>query len=150
MREIIFRGKRTDDGKWIVGSAILYKEPITSRTPGGSFINHYRIKTVSETYDGCMEERYEPEIIPETLGQWTGLMDKNGVKIFEGDIVKTKYGRLCIVVWFSSQVCNGWDLKTICTVENCVHTKCPDSIDLYKKENLEVLGNIHDNPELLR
>jgi uncharacterized phage protein (TIGR01671 family) len=142
MREIIFRGKDIYTNEWVEGSLILYKKPVTARTHEDSFENHYLIRP----FDAACEEY---EVDPKTIGQFTGLTDKNGVKIFEGDVVKTKYGRLCIVVWFSSQVHNGWDLETIRTVENCVHTKYPDSIDLYKKENLEVVGNMHDNPELL-
>ena len=141
MREILFRGKRADNGEWVYGyfvsqgkeSYIFEQEEVNKGIDLGGYLD-------------CCQMR---EVIPETLGHSTGLFDKNGKKIFEGDIVKTKYGRLCIVVWFSSQVHNGWDLMTVTTYENCVHTKYPDAVDLYKKENLEVIGNIHDNPELL-
>lgn len=140
MREILFRGKIKDDGDWEEGGLVVF-------TDYDSGLKEYWIVHPGQTVDFRDDREYE--VVPETVGQYTGLTDKNGEKIFEGDIVKTKYGRLCIVVWFSSQACNGWDLETIRTVENCVHTKYPDAIDLYKKENLEIVGNIHDNPELL-
>lgn len=140
MREILFRAKRKDDGELAEGyfviegiSCYIYSHPkVAKGTDLGGYLD-------------C-NDRYE--IDPNTLGQFTGLVDKNGVKIFEGDIVRTKYGRLCTVVWFSSQEHNGWDLEPIRTVHNCIHTKPPEPCDLYNKNNLEVIGNIHDNPEI--
>lgn len=141
MREILFRGKRVDNGEWVYGdlSQIHYKVYISQ------FV-------IDNTYqDGADNKHLYKHIwvLPETVGQYTGLTDKHGKKIFDGDIVKTKYGRLCIVVWFSSPAHNGWDLHPVNTVENCIRTKCPDAYDLYTEENLEVIGNVIDNPELL-
>lgn len=144
MREILFRGKNVRTGKWVYGSLILVGEYCCILEP----------EDESNAYDypyldpdlGIIDGQATP-VDPKTVGQFTGLFDKNDKKIFEGDIVKTKYGRLCVVKWFSSQVHNGWDLKAVTTVENCVHTKPPTVFDLYKKDNLEVVGNIHDNPE---
>lgn len=129
MREIIFRGKRQDNGEWVYGFPFAVNAC-------------FNIEGI-ETWDG---ERHLVDI--KTVGQCTGIVDKHGVKVYEGDIVKTKYGRLCIVVWFASQVHNGWDLETVRTVENCVHTKPPELVDLYKRGNLEVVGNVYDNPEV--
>ena len=139
MREILFRGKRIDDGEWVEGS-LVHRTKFYGDTDDRYFIIcngefHY------DYYDAV-------EVDPKTVGQFTGVLDKNDKKIFEGDVVKTKYGRLCVVVWFSSQVCNCWDLETIRTLDN-VRITPPTSIDLFKKCNLEVVGNIHDNPELL-
>ena len=132
MREILFRGKRCYNGEWVEGGLLRDTEQ-------------------NEAYIAeCFEDKaaYVRQVIPETVGQFV-LPDKNGKEIFEGDIVKTKYGRLCIVVWFSSPAHCGWDLKPIGSAENCIGTKAPDRSDLYKSCNLEVIGNIHDNPELL-
>ena len=90
----------------------------------------------------------DSQIVDGTIGRYTGLKDKNNKKIFEGDIVKTKYGRLCIMVWFQSPVHCGWDFDPILTAENC-RLKPPTPYDLFYSVNLEVVGNIHDNPELL-
>lgn len=146
-REILFRGKVPDgyrdedlSGKWVEGNLIHQTEYYGD--PGYRYHILYTGEFDYDYYDSV-------RVIPETVGQFTGLLDKNGKKIFEGDIVRTKYGRLCIVVWFSNQAYNGWDLTCITTVENCAHTKPPTPFDLYKKENLEIIGNIHDNPELL-
>ena len=123
MREILFRGKTVCDGDWIYGGIIW---------------NPSKKKVFIHT------EWDEGEVIPETVGQYTGLKDKNGTKIFAGDIVKTKYGRLCEVRWFSSPCSQCWDLIPI---EN--KHKIPDKYDLWIPKNLEVIGNIHDNFELL-
>ena len=123
MREILFRGKTVCDGDWVYGG-ITWNPSKTE-----AFIH--------SDWD-------EGKVIPETVGQFTGLTDKNGTKIFEGDILKTKYGRLCQVIWFSSPRGQRWNLIPL----EDKH-KCPDDYDLWTPKNLEVIGNIHDNPELL-
>lgn len=80
-----------------------------------------------------------------TIGQYTGLTDKNGTKIFEGDIVETKYGRWCQVIWFSSPRSQRWNLIPL----EDKH-KCPDDYDLWTPKNLEVIGNVHDNLDLIK
>lgn len=84
-------------------------------------------------------------IMDNSAGQiyiFTGLKDKHKEDIYSGDIVKTKYGRVCLVVWKSSPSHVGFDLKPIETEH-----PCPSGYDLYKSDNLEVIGNIYDNPE---
>lgn len=132
MRDILYRGMRRDNGEWIEGAAV--KEP---RIFGKSWI----VEVINENIVNWHV------IYPGTLGRFTGLTDKNGKKIFEDDVVKTKYGRLCVVVWFSSRAHCGWDLKPVDTVDNIVHRKPPTEYDLWEDKNLEVVGNIHDNPE---
>ena len=114
MREILFRGKRTDNGEWVEG---YYAGS------GGSFI----LKDNGLTYGGF--EMFE--VVPETVCQYTDLTDKNGRKIFGGDIVsipgkknhnvKFEYGQFCIGL--------NWPI-------------------VYSRRECEVIGNIFDNPEL--
>ena len=118
MREILFRGKTVCDGDWIYG---------------GITWNPSKKEVFIHT------EWDEGKVIPETVGQYTGLCDKNGTKIFAGDIVKTKYGRLCEVRWFSSPCSQCWDLIPIEATQ-----KAPDSYDVWASKNLEVVGNVHD------
>ena len=125
IREVIFRGKRADNGEWIEGSLLgidwCDKPSTYSIAPN---------TPVSVFYS----------VIPETVGQYTGLTDKNGKRIFEGDIVSlVKHdGLIYKVVYVPCR----YELVNSKGV-NCF------VLDIYKSENIEVIGNIHDNPELL-
>lgn len=120
LREILFRAKATN-GEWVFGGVTQYDD-------GKADIHG----------------KYLYIVDPETVGQFTGLKDKNGVKIFEGDIIQTKYGRFCEVVWRSNSAVNCWDIIPL----EHMH-RSPDEWDLWDGKNLSVVGNIFDNPELL-
>ncbi len=79
---------------------------------------------------------------PIKIMQFTGLYDKNGKEIWEGDIVKNSTGRIMELAWFSSPSYAGWDLRVI-----CAKGTPPISRSLW--EELEVIGNIYEDPELL-
>ena len=109
-------------------TTLLFRHPISlySFRDGGAYVDT----------DIC------PIIDPETICPYIGIKDKNNIKIFKDDIVRTKHGRLCRVVWFTSPNYNGWDLAPI-EMEH----PAPDKYDLWQPENLEVIGNIFDNSE---
>lgn len=132
MREILFRGKRKDNGKWTYGFYALFAS--------NKGLKH-GIYTGAE--NGCV---IPYEVISETVGQYTGLTDKNGNKIFEGDIVKSCF--------------RGEADKEPMTVEFRIERRgwfpfaCGDGcgcceVDTYPPEYTEVIGNIYDNPGLL-
>ena len=134
MREILFRGKRLHDNKWIYGNFV-------SDCEGNPHIIEPRFFCEDGHHLQYEDNTDTPVfIIPETVGQYTGLTDKNGVRIFEGDIVSlVKHDSLIYKVVY---VPCRYELVNSKGV-NCF------VLDIYKSENIEVIGNIYDNPELL-
>lgn len=132
MREILFRGKRKCNGEWLFGG-------FHSRF-GRAFIigcsKSFRI-------DGM-------EVIPETVSQYTGLKDKNGKRIFEGDVV------ICSLI--GGDIYHppySWNRKQVVFERGafCVEDLTGDTAPLHDYApgfEIEVIGNIHDNPELLK
>lgn len=134
MREILFRGKRPDNDEWVCGYAIL--------TEGKAFILN---NVTLEFRTGYNENRLNfvaQEVIPETVGQYTGLKDTNGTKIFEGDIVK--YGDTVHEVVFEQRNGTAYFGLVYSTIETLSFGHYQDL------KQIEVVGNIHDNPELLK
>ena len=122
MREIKFRGKRIDNGEWVQGYYLF--NPFFNRAEIFSFDN---------------ERSYVYEVDPATVGQYTGLKDKNGKEICEGDIVTFNNNNFK-VVYKQDRYYIGWVATD--EGENCyIHIWYDD---------IEVLGNIYDNPEMLR
>ena len=117
MRDILFRGKRLDNGLWIEGCLRQY--------PNG------------RAGICCNKMQHLFQVDPATVGQFTGLKDRNGLMIFEGDIIKMSDGKIGAVVY--NDDCAGYELRGGgCTL--CLS---------HENERL-VIGNIHDNPELLK
>lgn len=140
MREIIFRGKRKDNGKWIEGYFFETNTPVYR-----AFIITNMSVDVSDNCTDILDFNII-EVIPETVGQFTGLTDKNGKKIWEGDIIDTP-DRLIEVVWFERNA--QFDLKFIKHAHDkkIINFK---GIEMRDLKEYEVIDNIHDNPEILK
>lgn len=143
MREILFRGK-TLTGRWVEGAYYKQEEFYGDKEDAHIIITSKE----NLTYDQALEFAI---CIPETVGQYTGLTDKNGKKIFEGDIIENINQQIFVVEY------GRHDLGCC----NCCY-ESHDALGFYMKnkfgsaesdekvwEDIEVIGNIHDNPELL-
>ena len=149
MREILFRGKSAEDGKWFTGQLLHFKSPVSE-------------KELNVVVEGCewddSNELFNigrrAKVVPETVGQYTGLTDKNGKKIFEGDMIKPfddeidnmvvefRHGQflLCLYGERGYMAEYGW--------EESRNYVCFEADPLLSYgDDIEVIGNIHDTPE---
>lgn len=143
MREILFRGKRVDNGEWVYGDLLTPTDIMD-------------VWEISENTG--MGDRYE--IDPETVGQYTGLKDRNGNKIFEGDILRgyqypylsgDNFNYYAEVIYFDN--CSAFGTYTFknpnLNVVRGISAGNTALMEDWESENWEVIGNIYDNPELL-
>lgn len=150
MREIIFRGKRTDNGEWVEG----YLTPRPSAIQYGAHYSPWFIDVPPSDPDDS-GGFYNVE--RETVGQFTGLADINGTRIFEGDIVKTHYANakkadfVELVVFHNGKYCGMAKLQGNGRIFAPLADGVPHDPRDYSvyMDRAEVIGNIHDNPELL-
>ena len=129
MREILFRGKRTDNGEWVEG--YLY-------------ITHNGEHEISVYNEEVNIERWTHEVDTSTVCQYTGMKDKNGKRIFDGDVAKVLQGKDKDIAYVG--------------FENGAFMLYPKTGNIYERTlweywyndyDVEVIGNITDNPELL-
>ena len=125
MREILFRGKRKCDGRWVEGYYVQQENPFTE---DGMPIKHLIFEFAP----------FAEEVDPDTIGEYTGLMDRNGKKIFEGDILD-RFGKRDYVKY------GEWN----CGCCNDVYGWVTANYMRFNEDDCEVVGNIWDTPELL-
>lgn len=134
MREILFRGKRVDNGEWVYGYFVKHGEKCfintgTIKYKDGAFIGMGLNETIATPEEYKVDES--------TLGQFTSVYDKNGNNVFTGDIID--YNGKKIIVYFMCCHYSAYDLKG-------TYYQLP----LITGGGGVVIGNIHDNPELLK
>ena len=131
----LFRGRQTDKEKWIYGVPVKG----TGEDDSEILIIESVFKCDEYACRGC---EFTP-VIPSTVGQYTGLKDKNGKRIFEGDVVEDEQSGICYFIkWFSECVC-----YSLANRNGEMNFGC-DEFEMFLND-LSVIGNIHDNPELL-
>ena len=142
MRKILFRGKRTDNGEWIEG----YYATQSNHACFANELKHQHFIFKDVFLDFNLGGLQKFEVIPETVGQYTGKTDKNGKNIFEGDIVycKSRLDNAIMVVIFECgqfRMVLSENYRSYQTNSGFYDINCFDK---------EVIGNIHDNGELLK
>lgn len=170
MREILFRGK-TYNGKWVEGNFIDWGNHVQ--------VYIFPLLDYATSYDlGTSIQIHAKAVIPETVGQYTGLTDNNCKKIFEGDILKVKHGilgreeekpkmpRNAYGLHYKENettMYGRWFYYRNYVVEYKAHgnsrgkyivrngsDQCDFTNSLFYNHDAEIIGNIHDNPELLK
>ena len=124
MRDILFRGKRMDNGAWVYGSLLQVE------CEDGSI--------VTAIFDR-KDSGGDAEVHPSTVGQYTGLLDKNGTRIFEGDVLTVDGEDGFFALEFQEDTA-----RFVMSGDSIVV-----DFDNFWSYEVEVMGNIHDNPEFL-
>lgn len=139
MRTIKFRGKRCDDGEWVYGYYARLRN---------EFKEWHCIMTEKDASENYIKDcngynmLYTP-VNHNTVGQFTGLHDKNGEEIYEGDILALQETDNKVTHCPVSMNCKGyWSIDFGINYGVC--------LGLVDKKRVEVIGNIHDNPELMK
>lgn len=138
MREILFRGKCKSTGEWVYGQYVLvnpvdmpkkYRKPKAVIFPTNADCNWFNKYFYSSR-----------EVIPETVGQYTGVIDANGNQIFEGDVIDIPHWCVTYLTGREYGMNAGWYIQRD-NFESWIELECSD--------RHKVIGNIYDNPELL-
>lgn len=153
MRTIEFRGKRLKDGKWIYGNLADYSINVLDITIKKTVIFENIVSFATDNFGFVVDDC---AVDPETVGQFTGLLDKNCKEIYEGDIIhlndeefELEHGNGIVVFLdkdYGGRPCGGLWYVEDADEDNNTNTSL---YDLYQCGDLEIIGNRFDNPDLL-
>ncbi len=133
MREILFRGKSIDNGEWVEGYYVKALDMYDNEI--------HVIFDTTATFYSCGETSGFELVDPETIGQYTGFADKNGKKIFEGDIIRGRREYELYEIVYDGEEDGGWSLG--------IQHEPVYGIGGANSKQYKVIGNVFDNPELL-
>lgn len=147
-REIKFRGKRLDSGEWLFGDLLQVANEVFISPSDGDWFDF--ISRIKNNVFNLPAAKYA--VMPETVGQYTGLHDRTGKEVYEGDVVfwiaidmqGRGKGEQGAIIWDKHTM--AWAImrdKPTSDGRPCIISRPFD------RKHLEVVGNIHDNPELL-
>jgi uncharacterized phage protein (TIGR01671 family) len=154
MRDIEFRGKRTDNGEWVYGYyAHLHKTTYCFKEDYDAHPENelHRMIFEHEQDWGLPNYHLQVDVDPKTVGQYTGLKDKNGTKIFDGDIVLVPYiDPIFKCTWNDTSPCERAIVKHCNGMFYVEYIESGDKFTLSAMDGyMKIIGNIYDNPELL-
>ena len=143
-REILFRGKRIDNEEWVDGDLYQEKFPFENKIKEVMIVE-YRpdLRLVSGAADN---NHYWREVIPESIGQLSPKTDKSGIRIFENDLLLVDGHRVTKVVF--NEDCGSWD--TMCISDSNIRMNFKALEFRQWPARCDVIGNLTDNPELLK
>ena len=140
MREILFRGKRFYNGEWVEG--YYAAEPYMKNTYNCGYILENKKDLFAKK--ACLVDS-------RTVGQYTGLTDKNGRKIFEGDIIHLEYSQVFFGGEYFGEYTAEVSYKEGCFITDGTYNgdEIETPLSGFDNDEVEIIGNIHDTPELL-
>lgn len=154
-REIKFRGKRKDNGEWMYGNLFVPNKMVSGVyiCPDTTYVNFAPgiedvVPLIEAIKHGCTLGRFI-EVNPETIGEYTGLLDKNDKEIYEGDFINCNESEAGITKREMKNCLVTWS-KVLCAYDYCPNGKTsqPHQLICYALSR-EIIGNKFDNPELL-
>ena len=146
-RQIVFRGRRIKDGKWIYGNLADYSMKVFNTIIEKKVLFSNIVSFATDNFGFVVDDC---AVDPATVGQFTGLLDRNGKEIYEGDIITVKGRYPRVVLWDKMM----WALMPteyyhdeVFWVMNLQHP----GVDWWEEfaDEFEIIGNIHDNSSLI-